>query len=219
MNIFKSTIIFFAFCFFSIPIYSQTMFGVKGGFNLNILNRDIYSFAPGYHGGVYFLHQPKKLGLMTELLINTKGANAFGVKDSLILPNQEFRYVSDEKIRLTTFNIPLTLHHKVFEGFNIYTGPSFSYIFSSIYIEIEETEILDKNTGIKTIIVDDKRIDTRESTQLYEMGWIAGVQYKYSKFAFSARYNMGLTKLNTLGVFNYYSHSIQLSLMMNLWEK
>jgi long-subunit fatty acid transport protein len=156
---------------------------------------------------------------MTELLINTKGANAYGVSDSLILADKEFRYISDEKIRITSFDLPLTLHYQFFDGFTLYTGPSFSYIFSSKYKEIEDTEILDKTTGITTNITEEKSLDTKESTQPYDIGWIAGVQYRYSKFAFSARYNVGLTKLNSMGNFNYYSHNIQLSLMINLWQR
>ncbi|MBP93710.1 MAG: hypothetical protein CMC55_06290 [Flavobacteriaceae bacterium] len=183
-----------AIAFFSFATLSaqDVRFGVKGGVNFANVAGD-YGYTGfdeaygdsemkvGFHiGGLAELKLSDKFALQPELLFSSQGykSNYFDFDDRKV----------DYNVNLSYVNIPIMAKFFPIEGLSIEAGPQVGFLVSA------KDEFNDYENDL---FDDDEDIDTKDLYKTIDFGLNFGVSYELpSGLFFSARYNLGLSKVD-----------------------
>ena len=184
MKLIISTL-FLVFIVTGVASAQNTNLGIKGGLNAYTINDDDNSnteYILGFHVGLLgHFHLNDQFALQPEVVFSTQGA--------------QYKVAgTDFKQELSYINIPVLLQYMFNNGFRIQAGPQLGILASA-------------RSGTNNNTVDVK--DNFESTDL---GLSVGVSFinPTSSFGVDARYNHGLSNINSSGNAIVYNRGVQL---------
>ncbi len=166
----------FALVGFSAFSQAQVAIGIKGG--LNFANIDAssagaaFNSRTGYHAGAFALIKFGKIGIQPELVYSKQGSN---IKISGIDFDSNYDY----------FNIPIIVKLYTVAGINIQVGPQFGFVTGA------KGPVADLQGNTTLQDVKDK-LNSSDISAALGLGWDAPFG-----LTFDARYNLGLTKVNS----------------------
>jgi hypothetical protein len=155
---------------------AQISYGVKGGLNVaNIGGEDVDD-------------NKAKLGFHLGGFVNVPVAERISVQPELVFSAQGAKFEGDSKYNLDYLNVPVLARYTIPSGFFAETGPQLGFLVSAKA----------KNDGDKT--------NVKDYFKKTDFSWALGVGYlMQSNMGVSARFNLGLSKLDEDGqskVFN-----------------
>lgn len=155
--------------------YAQTAsFGIKGGlnvYNIHNSNNVVYDPVIGFHaGGLVHVHLTKSFALQPEVTVSTVGAD---YKSGPFETRYDLVYI----------NTPLLFQYMFNNGLRMQAGPQVSFL-------------VDAKTRAGNI-----KENVRSDFNSVDFGLTTGASYQVPKtgFGFDARYNFGLTNINSNG--------------------
>ncbi|EGV43942.1 PorT family protein [Bizionia argentinensis JUB59] len=180
-------------------------FGVKGGVNFANIAGDFgvagistdledAEMKVGFHiGGLAEFKLSEKFALQPELLFSNQGYK------SNYLDNDDRKV--DYNVNLNYINIPIMAKFMLIEGLAIEAGPQVGFLISA------KNELNDSNNDL---VSDDTKIDSKDLYKTLDFGLNFGVSYELpSGLFFSARYNLGLSKVDDE---DYYGDVVDLGI-------
>ncbi|MBC8033526.1 MAG: PorT family protein [Chitinophagaceae bacterium] len=153
-------------------------YGIKLDLNLSGINGKGMSpsVQPGLQVGTFFQKEiSRRWSIQPEILYthsNVKKSSNF-----LTYYNLNGRNNKEENIQLNYLSIPVLVHFSISSKFSVHAGPQYGYLFHT-----------DENL-MKYDIAAFKK---------YAFSGNMGVQYHIGSFAFSARYNRGISNINDI---------------------
>ena len=170
---------------------SDSRFGVKGGVNFtNFYANDIgtQNIKTGFNLGLFAeLAVADQLSIQPEVLLTTKGnKTTYGEDDGVLdLANQE----GEVRFNLTYIEIPVLIKATLGEILNLHVGPYAGYLIGA-------------NVSTDGDLAQGNEDLDRDNFKTWDYGLAAGLGIDLEAVTIGARYNLGLAKVGTGGVWN-----------------
>jgi len=157
---------------------AQVQFGIKAGYNLANFTyfgapvAESFSFKSGFNAGIVVsVPLSASFYLQPEIVYSGQGS------DYAFNPNPQM--TAHLKYNYNYLNLPFLFKYQHEKGFFVETGPQLGLLLSA-----------DANTNY---------VDEKTYSETIDLSWAFGLGYKIPKLnlGFDARYNLGLTSINT----------------------
>lgn len=161
----------------------QITYGVKGGLNVaNIGGEDVDD-------------NKAKLGFHLGGFVNVSVAESFSIQPELVYSLQGVKFDGDSKYNLSYLNIPVLARYSTQSGFFGETGPQLGFLVSAKA----------KQDGEST--------NVKDAFRKTDFSWAFGVGYlTQSNIGVSARFNLGLSKLDEDGEAKIFNRVFQVGM-------
>jgi hypothetical protein len=162
---------------------AQISYGVKGGLNVaNIGGEDVDG-------------NKAKLGFHLGGFVNIPVAESISVQPELVFSGQGAKFEGDSKYAMNYLNIPVVGRFTTKSGFFAETGPQLGFLVSAKA----------KQDGEKT--------NVKDYFKKTDLSWALGVGYlTQSNIGVSARFNLGLSKLDEDGEARVFNRVFQVGM-------
>lgn len=162
---------------------AQISYGVKGG--LNVANV----------GGEDVEDNKAKLGFHLGGFVGVSVAENFSIQPELVFSLQGVKFDGDAKVNMSYLNIPVVARYTTASGFFGETGPQLGFLLSA------------KSK------VDGETSNAKDYFKKTDFSWAFGVGYlTQSNVGVSARFNLGLSKLDEDGEAKMFNRVFQVGM-------
>ncbi len=195
----KSVLLFCCIGLFTLPVFSQSGFGLKAGANFshqNFSDKTPTSSIVGIHAGLFYkIGIDKKAGVQPEIYYSSEGDKWKG-------------NTSTGKINISQVRVPVLFQYYIADGFYAEAGPQYNFLIS-----------------IKESVNGGKKEDIKDSYKLGTAGYALGAGYsfpgKLAGLRAGIRFNGDFSKMNKtrIGGGDLRNSLLQLTFMYSLSKK